>query len=366
MKPLPSSPQEHPKRILVIDDDYPSAMRLASLLDGADYAAQPVQGGSTALDILDQTPFPLVITELHMKDIDGFDIIQHLHDHQPDTSIIAITGHASMESAIQAIHLHVEDFFIKPLDFPSLVKTIKNVFLEIEKNIHRQNLISTIAHDIKAPLTSILGFSQIMIEKNGTLNENLPRYTEIIQSNSRKILHLVENYLLNSRIQEGIIEAVFTPIDIKTILESEIQSLQLDIDRKNITLKLTCDLALKTFFADEHLLSRALANLLGNAVKYSPRGETITVQARENAQKATVEITNKGSFLRPEESQRLFQPFERGHEHHQTPGTGLGLHIVRAIAKAHQGTVHYHSQDGNATFTLCLPTHPHAQQPSQS
>ncbi|MDX2175572.1 MAG: response regulator [Candidatus Sumerlaeia bacterium] len=330
------------RRILVIDDEHRLAKSLCALLRGVGYDVSSAIGGVAGLEALCSEQYDLVITDVRMPDIDGFEIIRYLEAHCPRTPVIVITGHASTESAIEAIHRHVADYIPKPFDFELLKASVEKVFARQEVEQLKEDMSRMFSHDIKVPVTTIIGFADFLLREDGTLHPRAPEYAAKIRSNSRKILALIENYLTSSRVDEGRFELSPAAIDLCDVVSDALSMVSPEFEAKGM--KCRAELPKTALIeADEALLFRAVSNLLSNAAKYGPEGAEVWVRVEAcDAGRWRVVVGNTGSCVPEDEAARVFQRYRRA-SNAGAHGHGLGLHIVQIAAKAHGGT------------TACIP-----------
>lgn len=347
-------------RILVIDDEPRLAHSLSALLRGLGYEVEEAIGGHAGMSRLQNGEYDLVITDLRMDGVDGFDIMRFLSAERPAVPIIVITGHASTESAIEAIHQNVYDYIPKPFDFDLLRTSVEKAFARIEAARLKQDMVHMLTHDIKVPLTSILGFAEFLAAPNGLASAKAPDHLRKILGNANKVIALLENYLTNARYEEGRLEVTRIPISVRDLAGDVARMLEPESVSKGIPIENRVPEDLRASL-DEHLMFRALANLVNNAVKYSPAGSAITIEAEENSVSGHPEIllrvTNTGVALTPAECDAVFRRYQRGRTSRGTSGWGLGLHVVRCVAEAHGGTVTCTSDAARpcVAFSMAVP-----------
>jgi len=346
------------KRILVIDDEHRLAESLAALLRGVGYHVEAATSGEQGIAHLQLIAYDLVISDLRMAGIDGFDVMRYVADKCPSTAIIVITGHASTESVIEALHQRVSDYIPKPFDFEFLRRAVEKVFAQQDTERLREDMIHMLSHDIKVPLTSILGFAQLMQVKEGGLHADTARFADIIISNSQKVLGMLDNYLTNARVERGKLEIAPMPIRIDELITEELRLQSLEIRKKKLSVELEIGPVPPEFSADEPLLVRAIGNLLSNATKYTPEGGTIRITVAAEGAIARILVANTGSGLTAEEVCTVFERYVRAKSSRGIAGTGLGLHVVKSVAIAHGGRVTCESADGWVRFSLVLPIVP--------
>jgi len=348
------------RKILVIDDEPRLANSLTALLRGAGFDVRAAIGGEVGLKALAEEEFDLVITDLRMNDVDGFEIMRNLASQHPKCAIIVITGHASTESAIEAIHQNVHDYIPKPFDFDFLKASVDKVFARLETERLKADMARMFSHDIKVPLTSVIGFADFLVKPDGSAHGNQAEFARKISSNARKILMLLENYLTNARVDEGHLEIQREPVNLSSILSEALRVNEYEFTARSITLEvsITAEAGLE---GDEPLLFRAFANILSNAAKYAPERArvwaSLSAESHDGQQLAIVRVGNNGISIRQEECDQLFERYRRGRTSRGTGGTGLGLHVVRIVAEAHGGSVRCVSRPeaSEIEFEVTLP-----------
>lgn len=350
------------RSILVIDDEERLAQSLTALLREEGYEVEAAIGGRQGLEKLQARPFQLVITDLRMPEVDGFQIMDYIGNNLPHTAMIVITGHASTQSAIEAIHQRVADYLTKPFEFDYLIASIEKVFAQIEAEELRTDMMRMISHDIKVPLNSIMGFAQFIVDpQTGAINERAGEYAEKIVLNSQRILALLDNYLTHTRAESGRLEVVPQPMKIEETVADAIKLIAAEFARKSIELEVELREESEWVMADEHLVFRAVANLLNNSAKYTPEGgwARVAVYTGEDeslGQCYLIEVGNSGPGIEANELPTVFHKFRRTSSSRGIEGSGLGLYVVEHVAKAHEGRAEVESVPNDfTTFRILIP-----------
>lgn len=212
------------------------------------------------------------------------------------------------------------------------------------------NWVAGACHDVQTPLVSARGYAQMLLTgKLGTLipeqNEALERILRAIDRTSGMVAGLD----VLARAENG------EPLDVRPVdlAEALAEAWELLSDRaRTAQVRLELDPALERFLvpADPDLLARVFDNLLGNAVKFNHPGGTVTVSwTRMTPDRLQLEVINTGLSIRPEDRERIFEPFQRGRNSHTVPGSGLGLAVVKKIVERHGGTVRADAAEGGGT-----------------
>ena len=237
----------------------------------------------------------------------------------------------------------------------------KNRELE-EEPLAKTQILSTVTHELKTPLSSITGYIDRMLlqrDRVGPLNERQERYLETIQRNGRRLKTLIDDLLDVSRIESGSLELNLVELDVRREIEEVVSSLQDQISGKQQHLVLNISTNLPKLKADELRFSQVLTNLLSNACKYSPEGGTTTITAEEQDGIIRIDVSDTGFGISKDDQSRLFGKFFRADNSltSEVSGTGLGLFITKSIIEAHGGEIQVRSDEGEGTtFSFTLPT----------
>lgn len=219
----------------------------------------------------------------------------------------------------------------------------------------RTRLLHTITHDLQNPLSPIQ-IQLRLLEKN--TDEDLKRRLGIVGRNVEQIKRLVADLSDVSKLQDGRLALVRAPMDLAAVVHDVADSFRPLAAERGIALECQADGPLP-LHGDAVRLRQVQANLVSNALKFTPRGGTVTQRARREGAQVVAEVTDSGRGLSAEEAARLFQPFSQVHKPGEVAerGTGLGLFISRGLAEAHGGTLTVASEGHGkgSTFRLTLP-----------
>ena len=220
----------------------------------------------------------------------------------------------------------------------------------------KDEMLSAISHEMRTPLTAILGFNELLLQEDLD-PEKTRQFLQLSYQEGERLRELIDDLLDLQRLRAGFIGAQFSSIQIKPVLH-EIANIFIEMDTGH-AITVSCPDNLPDIIADEQKINRALKNLLANAVKYSPGGGPITLSVKFIKAKKIISIavSDKGLGIPKEAHSELFDRFYRVYhpEIQNIGGTGLGLALVKEIAKIHEGKVRVKSTPGKgSTFYLDL------------
>lgn len=222
----------------------------------------------------------------------------------------------------------------------------------------RRDFVANVSHELKTPITSIKGFVETLLD--GAMNNpaEAERFLKIVAKHADRLNAIIEDLLMLSRLeQEGKEGMELQNTELCGILNSAVEVCEQRAAAKNITVNVECPETL-TATVNPPLIEQALINLLGNALKYSADGKSVTLSARQENGGVVLSVIDQGYGIEEQHLERLFERFYRVDKgrSRQEGGTGLGLSIVKHIAQAHGGTVSVQSQYGQgSTFSIFLP-----------
>ena len=223
-----------------------------------------------------------------------------------------------------------------------------------------QEMTTTVGHDLKNPLTAVSGLVDILLDSaSKNLSFDQRALLHRIDANTRQMVNLVGNLLDAELIESGQQAFRPAPADLNALVRRVVEAQAHQAEDKQIGLVLDLDARLPAVLVDEHMIERLVANLLGNAVKFTPTCGAVRVSTREHGGGATIEVWDSGPDVPPSLRSMLFQKFVRQSD---SPGIGLGLYICKSIVDTHRGTISVHTPpSGGVSFVVELPLiHPAA------
>jgi len=239
---------------------------------------------------------------------------------------------------------------------------IVTIFRDItkEKEIDRMKteLVSMVAHELRSPLTSIAGFSELLLDE-GVTQEQSREYAEIILKESNRLGDLINKFLDISRIESGKSQVHKTPVQMAHVVESVLEMNMYLAERKGMKVNLNIPDDLATVWVDREMMGEVILNLFSNAVKYSPDGKSITIEVEDKDDEQLVSVIDQGHGIPEKALTKIFEKFYRVTDNEQiqeVSGSGLGLSLVKEIVELHNGSIWVESKLGEgSTFTFSIP-----------
>jgi two-component system sensor histidine kinase KdpD len=233
------------------------------------------------------------------------------------------------------------------------VEVAQQALVQIEGERLRNSLLSALSHDLRTPLAVVYGLAQTLAAQ-AELPATTRELTQSLLLQSRRISAMVSNLLDMARLQSGAVRLNLQWQPLDEVVGVVLNALQPTLAGHRVVIDLPATLPL--LHLDASLIERVFANLLENAVKYTPAGTAIRLAARPDAQTVIITVSDQGPGLPAGKEELVFEKFARGEKESSTPGVGLGLTICRAIVEAHGGRIWAEPAHGSgASFNFSLP-----------
>jgi len=363
-------------KILLIEDDEGFANGLRDIMQISDYHVEVALNGHTALDLIKENDYSAVIVDLNLPDFDGTQLISEIYKLRKDIQTLILTGDTSRDAAVQAINVGADAFLTKPIDFNTFFETLErmelvysNKLIEkalVEERIKlkqaqkldelRNQFINTATHEIKTPISAILGYTELISDSFHELPEDVQDYFKVIQRNVDRLLALTNDLLEVQRIESGRAAVEMGTHNIMALLEQIGLETYPILEGKGQNLVISSQYHGNWFF-DMNRIIQVLLNLVSNASKYSPEGSDIHLRAYPLSSKLFIEVRDEGVGIREEDIEKLFIPFPDILVKGKTDSTGLGLSICKGILELHNGEIWCDSGGVGmgSRFTFMLP-----------
>lgn len=353
--------------ILIVDDTPQNIQVISNVLYGKGYSINISPSGAHALrSVAKQLP-DLILLDIQMPEMDGFEVCKSLKSNilTKDIPVIFLSAVTDIEKVVTGFEIGAVDYITKPFRMNELLSRVAtHVELKrsreklIELNATKDKFFNIIAHDLRNPFSSIMGSSEMLVNYDDKLSpEKKLNYAKRIFSSATNAYKLLENLLVWARSQTGKIE--FIPVKSNSVdFISEIISLsEVSCHSKNISLSYT-GIKYLEIWADVNMFKTILRNLVGNAIKYTPKNGWIEIRSEIVSNEIQFEVVDSGIGLDPVQIKKLFLINEVS----STPGTenetgtGLGLMLCKEFVEKHKGKIWVESELGNGSrFIFTIP-----------
>ena len=395
-------------RILVVDDSEIIREMLASFLGTLGYRVDVAPDGQSALDKFLVFRYQLIISDLQMPFVEGLSLLKQVKAIAAQTQVIILTGHATLDSAVEALRLGAYDYQFKPLDNMEsfarlvdralkhyalltenerLVEELRQANAQLESQVAertrelqianesllsldrlKNDFISVVSHELRTPLAAVVLQTQMLTQDLRSMPpDKLGHAYTSLATNTRRLQIQIDNLLDFALIERGELELNFKPCSMNQIARDVVDLYEARAAEKhlNFTLALPPTTALSVI-ADGPRLRSALVHLVDNAVKFTPEGGTITISVHGMATMPggtepaiAIAVRDNGIGIPPELQQKLFTGFNQADMSttRRYGGMGIGLALAARIATAHRGKITFKSELGNGSlFALWVPT----------
>ena len=350
--------------ILVVDDLEQARYVTVRVLRNAGFRTIEAANGRDALLLADREQPDLALLDIHLPDIDGFEVCRRLRQNPKLASLAIVQTSATFEGAeyrVRALEGGADTFLSDPVEPTVLVATLRAMLrlrraeAQLREFDRRKNeFLATVAHELRNPLAP-LRHSIEWLEQAPDAKKALETCLPILHRQSDHLVRLVDDLADMSRITQNKLTLRLSSIDVLQPLQTAIEEHRADLDAKEQTLAVDVPDHPVVLSGDAVRLSQMFGNLLANAIRYTPRGGRISIAVGETAETATVTFADTGEGIERENLERIFDLFVQVAPHRT--GLGIGLALVQRIVEMHRGTVTAASpgRGGGSTFTVSLP-----------
>ncbi|MEO8179540.1 MAG: hybrid sensor histidine kinase/response regulator [Deltaproteobacteria bacterium] len=368
--------------ILLVDDDPAVRTAMSTLLRSRGFTTSTAADGEAALSAVRYALPDVVLTDVQMPRMNGAELCQRLREIDPDLPVIVVTGHSSMQSVVGILRAGAEDYLFKPFESDALFWCVERALTRRAEQRERAALdralrlleqqrdeyLGLVSHDLRNPLSSIsrcVSMLRLALEKKAQTDAIpvalLLKYAERADRNVQRMSLMLEALTEESTsLQTPGAELRRQTCDLRGLIANVVDSLD-DTRAPRITID-TDEAPGHEVLGDASRLERVIANLLSNALEYSPPGSPVAARLARRGDNVELEVIDRGSGLAPESVAMIVAKYDRAADgKSKTGGLGLGLNIVQRIVAAHGGRIEVASELGKgSTFRLILPCRPDA------
>ncbi len=386
--------------VLIVDDTIYNIQLLSLMLIRQGYKVSQATSGTQALDIVNESLPDIILLDIRMPDIDGYEVCTRLKANPvtKDIPIIFISSIEEPSEKVEAFAVGGVDYISKPFQLIEVLARIethlrlcllqkklqvqneqlqmaaalltRSLQQERELSQMKSDFISVVSHEFRTPLTTIQSASELLEHYDWSKEEQVEQLHQI-QTEVKHMTSLMEDVLFLSKTNAGKSKLNLNKFDLLSFCCQILRQTERSLTNSHILHSFFCilssntaienihlqnDLPKLTVEMDEKILRQILINLITNAIKYSPKDSTISLEFIVDQEYATFIVRDQGIGIPEEDLEKLFSAFYRGKNVGILPGTGLGLSIVKNCVDIHNGTISVESQlNIGAKFTVVLP-----------
>jgi two-component system sensor histidine kinase/response regulator len=353
--------------ILIVDDIPANLKVLGQILKIEGYKVRPVPNGELALQVAEKEKPDLILLDIMMPDMDGYEVCRRLKEkpNLKDIPVIFISALNDTEDIVKALNSGGVDYITKPFQAEE-VKARVSTHIKLHQqnkdlqklNADKDRFMSILAHDLKGPFNGIIGFTSLLAKHVRQYNiDKIEAHVNIINNSAQQYFKMLNDLLLWVRSQSGKIPYEPHFIEFNTICTEVIEFLKPNARYKNISINIqTSEIEV---YADVDMLKTILRNLISNALKYTNKDGIVDIQTLSNEHGVNISVTDNGTGIHPEVLKKLFDSAQKistaGTENES--GTGLGLLLCKEFVEKHGGKIWVESEiDKGSTFFFILPS----------
>jgi two-component system, sensor histidine kinase and response regulator len=366
-------------RILAVDDSPDNLFLIQTILEDKGYQISLAENGQSALAHIEKHPPDLILLDVMMPGMDGYEVTRRVRANQARLGfipILLITAH-QQSSVVEGLDAGADDFIRKPVDMDELLARVRSLLRlkhSIDEQQHmsrqREDFVSRLTHDLRTPLVAADRMLNLFLQEAfGPITSEMAEAFEVMIRSNKNLLQMVNTLLEVYRHDAGSKTLTFSPVDLRAVVQEVVQELEPLVQAESICLQvelptLTENDPVSTIVLGDRLeLRRVLTNLVGNAIKFTDRGsitirliggKSSEVDGDQSPNWLRIEVEDTGAGIPAEDQAVLFERFRQGD--HKRAGSGLGLYLSRRIVEAHRGSIEVKSEMGQGSlFTIRLP-----------
>lgn len=362
-------------RVLIVDDQEANRLLLRDLLESQGHEVAEAVDGIEALERVADAAPDVVLLDVGMPGIDGFEVCRRLKADPATATIpvLLVTALNQRDQRLLGIGAGANDYITKPIDKSDLSLRVRNairmhqLYAEIEEQYRRleklellrDSLVHMIVHDLRSPLAGIRAYLDLMkMDGEGKLEPEMTQSIDEARKVAVDMTEMVSDLLDVSRLETGRMPLELSQVDLAALAAEVAAATGRATHRVTVRVEGSAEQA--RIIGDASVIRRVITNLVGNAVKFSPTSSQIVVLVEGNGTEAKVSVSDRGPGIAPAYHEKIFEKFAQveaagqGHKH----SSGLGLTFCKFAVEAHGGRIGVESVVGRgSTFWFALPLH---------
>lgn len=351
--------------LLVVDDNEDNLHMLSLRLTRRGYTVAVANSGRKALDVIENQRFDLILLDIMMPEMDGFEVLTVIRKTHSiaDFPVIMATAKDESEDVVKALKLGANDYVTKPIDFPVLLARVQTHLSVKRLSQLKDEFLRIASHDLKNPLWSIMTATQMveeMVPPGQTMTEQSYRMLTMVTRQAQQMQHIITDFLDFQAAEDGQLMLSLGLASLNEVARQVIENNRDYATKKGTSLSLELATNMPLIQADVARISQVAQNFVGNAIKFSPKGAPPTiVRTCVEEEAVLLEISDSGPGLQEEDLKQVFSKYARL-SNRPTGGeksSGLGLAICKQMIELHGGQVgvRNNSPERGATFWFKLP-----------
>lgn len=370
MAPTSLSSPTKTDRLLVVDDLPDNSFLIQAILEEEGFQIDVEDNGKSALERIEASPPDLILLDVMMPGIDGYEVTRRVRQNEdlPFIPILLITAY-DQPSVVKGLDLGADEFIRKPVEVDELLARVRSL-LRLKHSLderdaiarQREDFVSRLTHDLRTPMVAADRMLDLFLEGAfGEIPAEMEEALTTLARSNQNLLEMVNTLLQVYRYEAGRQTLNLQDVDLAQVIEEVTQELEPLATEKGLVLEQEIANSVPPVEGDRLELRRVITNLIGNAIKFTDQG---SVQVRLESLKPALtsgrgkwvqlEVQDSGPGIDPKDQSLLFERFGRGR--HRLSGSGLGLHLSRCIAEAHQGEINVESKPGQGScFGVQIP-----------
>jgi two-component system sensor histidine kinase/response regulator len=366
-----------PGVLLVVDDDAGNRDVLSRRLNRQGHRVMTASNGNDALHVMREVAFDVVLLDIMMPDMDGYEVLGLIKadERLQHIPVIMISAVSEVQSVVRCIEAGAEDYLTKPFN-PTLLKARIDASLEkkrgrdretvlfeqLQKNYRRlqeveklrDDMRNMIVHDLRTPLTSVI-MGVGMLEKHGGLNETQREIMTVAATGGKTLLAMINDLLDVEKMESGSTHLQYETLSPAALIAGAIEQVRSLAEEAQTMLVTAVPEDLTTFPGDKNKLSRTLVNLIGNAIKFTGAGTVSITASRIDSGNIRFAVGDTGDGIPADAFEKIFEKFSQLDSRNRV-GTGLGLPFCKLAVEAHGGRIEVESTPGlGSTFWFTIP-----------
>ena len=344
------------KEYILAVDDIPDNLLLVQLaLEQEGHRVILAHNGETALKYIKQNPPSLILLDVMMPGMDGYEVTRRIRENTsiPFIPILLVTAREE-SSLVEGLDAGADEFVRKPFQIDELQARVRSMLRLKETIDQRENFVSCLTHDLRTPLVAANRMLDLINQKAfGDVSCEQKEAISSIVSSNQNMLEMLNTLLETHQYELGQKALSFITVNLQQLIKNVVNELQPLAMDKRVNLISDIDPEILEIKGDRLELRRVITNLISNALKFTDKGE-VKISLKQAESQMIIAVEDSGIGISKQDKEAIFQRFHQGN--HRRAGKGLGLYLCQQIINAHQGKITVESElNQGTTFTVSLP-----------